>query len=182
LVESLQPERSLSYSPLFQVMFTLQNNEHGSFDFSGLTAKPIAKESQSNLFDLNLTAVELSEGLVLSWSYCTALFNKETIERFAASFQLLLEGVIAQPESKIHSLPLLSETEKHALLYDWNQTNAYLRSKLLDILKKLRWYLKIKSSATKSSMRLRINWHTVFESRVLKLRHWWAFALSAAWK
>jgi amino acid adenylation domain-containing protein len=124
LVEALQPERNLSYTPLFQVMFALQNNPLSSIELAGLEVSPIKLKSTIAKFDLTLGMETRSSGLVGVWSYNTDLFDGSTIERMTGHFVTLLEGIVADPQERISQLPLLTEVERQQLLIEWNQTQA----------------------------------------------------------
>jgi amino acid adenylation domain-containing protein len=126
VVEALQPERSLSYSPLFQVEFILEhmNVQRGKKELVGLTITPIELELPTTRFDLTLRMKETEDGLSGCWEYSSDLFEPATIGRMAAHFQTLLEGVVAHPEQSLAALPLLTEAERHQLLSEWNNTQA----------------------------------------------------------
>jgi amino acid adenylation domain-containing protein len=124
LLEELQPQRSLSYSPLFQVMFVLQNAPIGKLELPGLSIAPVEVENVNAKFDLTLAITETESGLHCRWEYNTDLFDAATIERMAGHFQILLEGIIANPKQRVAQLPLLSAAERHQLLLEWNDTKA----------------------------------------------------------
>jgi len=86
LVEELQPERSLSHSPLFQVMLSLQNNEIGSFELDGMQVDNVDSAGVSAKYDLTLSISEDSNGLSLVWEYNTDLFFGSTIEQLGEHF------------------------------------------------------------------------------------------------
>jgi len=122
LVEALQPERDLSYTPLFQVMFVLDNNPLDSIELTGLTVNPHPIEWEIAKFDLSLSMQTTASGLVGVWEYNTDLFDSSTIERMANHWVILLEGIVANPQAPISQLPLLTEVERQKLLIDWNNT------------------------------------------------------------
>jgi amino acid adenylation domain-containing protein len=122
LVEALQPVRSLSHTPLFQVMFTLENSPLPSFDLPDLTVSPLVVETTAAKFDLTLSMSNTSSGLICSWEYNSDLFDNDTIARMAEHFQTLLSGIVANPEQPISELPLLTEREQRQLLVEWNNT------------------------------------------------------------
>ncbi|MBD2194868.1 MULTISPECIES: non-ribosomal peptide synthetase [Calothrix] len=124
LVDALQPERDLSYTPLFQVMFALQNAPMSQIELAGLTVTPLTAESSTAKFDLSLSMQNTADGLVGVWEYSTDLFDASTIERMVGHFVTLLESIVANPEQKIAQLPLLTQTEQHQLLVEWNNTQA----------------------------------------------------------
>jgi non-ribosomal peptide synthetase component F len=84
VVEALQPERSLSHTPLFQVLFALQNVPVGELELPGLSLSPLTLESVTAKFDLSLMLSETEQGLVGVWEYSTELFETATIERLGA--------------------------------------------------------------------------------------------------
>ncbi|NEO46359.1 MAG: amino acid adenylation domain-containing protein [Moorea sp. SIO4A3] len=122
LVQELQPQRSLSYSPLFQVMFALRNDVMGTPDFPGLTCSRLEMKSVAAKFDFFLSMKETQEGLIGYWEYNSDLFDRATIRRWISHFQVLLEGIVANPQQPVYQLPLLTESERHQLLVEWNDT------------------------------------------------------------
>ncbi|MGH7825286.1 MAG: non-ribosomal peptide synthetase [Candidatus Binatia bacterium] len=124
LVEELQPERSLSYSPLFQVMFGLQNNPQQPIELPGLTVTPIRLQAGTAKFDLFLSMVEGVDSLRGSLEYNTDLFDGGTISRMLGHYQTLLEGIATGPDQPISDLRMLTEAEKEELLVRWNETQT----------------------------------------------------------
>ncbi|MEH2232807.1 MAG: amino acid adenylation domain-containing protein [Nostoc sp.] len=124
VVEALQPERNLSYSPLFQVMFVLQNTPPGKLELPGLTLTPLEIENPTAKYDLTLLMTETEQGLTASLEYNSDLFDRATITRMAGHFQTLLEGIVANPQQRVSELPLLTIPERHQLLVEWNDTQA----------------------------------------------------------
>lgn len=124
LVEKLQPQRDLSHTPLFQVMFVLQNAPMSALELPGLTLSPLAVESGSAKFDLTLFMTETAQGLVGSLQYNTDLFESSTISRMVGHLTTLLSGIVANPHQRLKELPLLSEPERHQLLVEWNNTQV----------------------------------------------------------
>ncbi|NEO98537.1 MAG: amino acid adenylation domain-containing protein [Symploca sp. SIO2E9] len=124
LVQALQPQRSLSHSPLFQVMFVLQNAPMREVELLGVTLTQLERESTIAKFDLTLSITETDRGLVGEWEYNTDLFDRSTIERMAAHFQNLLSAIVENPQLPVAELPLLSEAERHQLLVEWNDTKS----------------------------------------------------------
>jgi amino acid adenylation domain-containing protein len=122
LVEELQPERSLSHTPLFQVMFTLQNTPMPVIELSGLKLSLIEVDHEVANFDLALEVSETSHGLQSLWRYNRDLFDGAMVSRMAGQFQTLLEGIVANPEARLAQLPFLTERESHRLLFEWNET------------------------------------------------------------
>ena len=124
LVEALQPERDLSHTPLFQVMFVLQNAPTFELELTGLTVNPLLIKGTTSRFDLTLSMENTPTGLVAWWEYNTDLFDASTIERMTGHFVTLLEGIIANPKERISQLPLLTEIEQQQLLVEWNDTKV----------------------------------------------------------
>ncbi|MDP5144804.1 amino acid adenylation domain-containing protein [Rheinheimera baltica] len=108
LVETLQPERSLSHTPLFQVMFSLQNNDLGDMQLPGLQLSPVQQTEPVAKFDLSLNAEETEQGLYLSWEYCSDLFCETTIASMGRQFVQLLQSILqdqATPLTQLFRLP-----------------------------------------------------------------------------
>ncbi|NJN68212.1 MAG: AMP-binding protein [Chloroflexaceae bacterium] len=124
LVEVLQPERSLSHSPLFRVMFVLQNAPLPALDLAGVTGTPETPPHHTAMFDLMITAMETAEGLQLSLEYHTDLFAPETIDRMGQHLRTLLSSIVATPDAPLRDLPLLTPDERHHLLYGLNATHV----------------------------------------------------------
>jgi len=104
LVEELQPERSLSHNPLFQVMFIFQNVEIPVIDLPGLTLRPWEVDSGTSKFDLKLSLWETPDGLHGSFEYQSDRFDADTIARMATRLEKLLHQVVAQPEIQLTDL------------------------------------------------------------------------------
>ncbi|MEH2195511.1 MAG: non-ribosomal peptide synthase/polyketide synthase, partial [Nostoc sp.] len=124
LVEALQPERDLSHTPLFQVMFVLQNTPLSQLELTGLTVSSLPIEGKTAAFDLTLGMENTVTGLVGVWEYNTDLFDASTIARIAGNFVTLLEAIVANPHERIDQLPILTEVEQRQLLVEWNDTQA----------------------------------------------------------
>ncbi len=125
LVEALRPERSLSYSPLFQVMFNHQNRGTGNASeahTSSLVLEGLDWESRTAQFDLSLNVSEEASGIQASFGYATDLFDAATVERMGRHWQRLLSGMLATPEALIDSLAILDADERAQLVDDWNAT------------------------------------------------------------
>lgn len=120
LVQVLAPQRSMAYTPLFQVAFALQNAPRRELELPGLTLSYLETESVSAKFDLMLSLTEDKHGLAGILEYNTDLFDATTVERLLGSFRTLLESVAADPDQPLQVIPLLSEAEQHELLVMWN--------------------------------------------------------------
>jgi amino acid adenylation domain-containing protein len=124
LVEEMRPERDLSRNPLFQVMFALQNVPPRPFELPGLALSPVDVARRIAQVDLTLNMQETADGLIGIVEYSTDLFEETTIARMAGHLRWLLEGMAASPERGVWDLPLLTEPERHQLLFEWNDTAA----------------------------------------------------------
>jgi amino acid adenylation domain-containing protein len=132
LVEAFKPQRSLSYTPLFQVMFVLQNTPKQTLDLSGLSLEELEFDNGSAKFDLTLEVVEQGD-LHCTIEYCTALFDKPTIQRLAQHFETLLDDILRNPDRPISEFCILNEAGRRELLIEFNATEAeYRRNARLD--------------------------------------------------
>lgn len=135
LVERLQLPRDQSKSPIFQVMFTMYRshklesiielfltNAEQWIEIEGLHLRPFPIQQHTAQFDLALTMLDVNETLAGSFQYNTDLFESATLERMLLHWQTLLEGIVAQPDASLVTLPLLSTQEKSYLLETLNQT------------------------------------------------------------
>ncbi|MFH7023429.1 amino acid adenylation domain-containing protein, partial [Flavobacterium sp. FlaQc-50] len=126
VVDRVVTTRDRSMSPVFQTMFVLQNAQSGleqttrglqnvslsAYDFDVVTAQ----------FDLTLNVAESNNGIVLNLNYCTALFDKVTIERMLLHYQELLTGIVSDSNQPINTLSILTTGEQHQLLDVFNNT------------------------------------------------------------
>jgi amino acid adenylation domain-containing protein len=124
LVEELEPERSLSHSPLFQVMVVLQNTPVEGVDVGQLEMRGVGSESRVAKFDLTLTVVESAGVLRLFWNYRTDLFDAVTIERMSRHFERVLESMVKEPQQRVSAIALLTEAETEQQLNEWNATTV----------------------------------------------------------
>ncbi|SMO63679.1 amino acid adenylation domain-containing protein [Melghirimyces algeriensis] len=131
LVEELQPERNLSYSPLFQVMFVMENTSVKAMEMSGLSIQPTEFDPGTSKFDLTLFVKETEDGLLASFEYNTDLFEAATIERIANHFCHLLHHVATHPQQRVSELPLLTEEERKWILSEFNKTETDVSETLI---------------------------------------------------
>ncbi|MDJ0728707.1 MAG: amino acid adenylation domain-containing protein [Crocosphaera sp.] len=122
IVEQLKPVRSLSYNPIFQVMFAVENNENGELNLPKLKIEWVEATYPFSKFDLSLLAIESDGQLNCTWEYATDLFELSTIKQMAERWQVLLQEIISNPQQKIATIPWLTKTDKQQLKI-WNQTN-----------------------------------------------------------
>jgi natural product biosynthesis luciferase-like monooxygenase protein/amino acid adenylation domain-containing protein len=122
LVEELQPERSLSHSPIFQALFALQNLGDTTLHLAGVTAEPLPTALGGSKNDLSIYAVETGEGLRCSLIYNPDLWDAATMRRLLAHFRTLLADAVADPSTRVADLALLDETERSLVVGRWNAT------------------------------------------------------------
>ena len=124
LVLELNPERSLSHTPLFQVMFVLQNLPPAERTPAGLAMTQVKSERGNSKFDLMLSMIEHADGMTGSIEYATDLFDPATITRMCGHFRTLVEAIVANPDREVALLPMLSPTERDQLLHAFNETKT----------------------------------------------------------
>jgi len=122
LVEELQPERNLSYNPLFQVSFALENAPAERARLGALRANFELLSTGTAKFDLAMEMTSGPDGLTAAVEYCTDLFGREMMQRLLDHFRVLLEGIVADPDQRIMALALLTDAERRQLLVEWNET------------------------------------------------------------
>ena len=131
LVDKLKPTRSMSHSPLFQVMFVLQNNDTAELALPGLAVGLLETDQPVAKFDLTLSLAEQGGQFHCSWEYATDLFEAETVERMAAHFEALLEALTLNTQQAIGNVSMLTEGEIQQL-QAWNDTGTdYPKDKTL---------------------------------------------------
>ncbi|HKX30429.1 MAG TPA: amino acid adenylation domain-containing protein, partial [Blastocatellia bacterium] len=126
LVEGLSPERSLDRTPIFQVIFALQNMPRGSGRMAGLAIEPVTGDELKVRFDLEVHAWESEGALAIAWLYNRELFERWRMEQMARHYLRLLEAVVADPGRRIGELELLSPEERRQILEEWNATEQEL--------------------------------------------------------
>ncbi|MBE9029045.1 amino acid adenylation domain-containing protein [filamentous cyanobacterium LEGE 11480] len=124
LVEELNPERNLSYHPLFQVMFVWQNALSKTLELPGIQLEALPVDWKIAKFDLTLSMSETDTELSGAFSYNCDLFKPATIERLVGHFQILLNAIVADPEQTISAFPLLTAAERQQQLFEWNATQT----------------------------------------------------------
>jgi amino acid adenylation domain-containing protein len=122
LVVELQPERSLSHHPLFQIMFVFENARMEALELPGVVMSRIQNQSNTAHFELQIILTETGMGLAGSVEYNSDLFEAGTIKRLVRHYERVLGAVVRNPEQALWQLPLLSETEQYQLLVGWNET------------------------------------------------------------
>jgi len=129
VVEELKPERSLSYSPVFQVMFSIQpkppSQQRGSnWNQPGLGGTKHDVETAK--FDLSFTMIETGDALRGVVEYCTDLYNADTVQRMIGHFRNVLDAITIDPEQRLSALPFLTPGERNQLLREWSGAECAL--------------------------------------------------------
>jgi amino acid adenylation domain-containing protein len=124
LVEELQPERSLSHAPLFQVMLVLQEPERSGGGFAGLELSRVGSASGTAKFDLTLALARHPGGLAGTLEYATDLFDRATARRMIAHLGRVLERATSDPDARLAGLDLLDGAERAQVIDEWNRTEA----------------------------------------------------------
>lgn len=124
IVAEIHPEREANRQVLFQVMFAFQNAQDRGLELPGLMLTPLEIHPEISMFDMTFEIYDTEAGFSGLAEYNTDLFDPSTIIRMINHFETLLEGIIAHPEQRLSELPLLSETEWHQILMEWNETRT----------------------------------------------------------
>lgn len=122
LVGELQPTRTLSHAPLFQVMLAFDNTPTVPLAFPGLVARASELDTGTAKCDLILSLQETPDGLTGSMEYSTDLFDAATIRLMLGHWETLLAGIVVDPGQTLSALPLLTEPERRQILVEWNAT------------------------------------------------------------
>ncbi len=121
LVRVLDPPRSLSFNPFFQIAFSIENAATRSLELETLKSSPLILKEFTSHMDLYVALSESEGGYV---EYCTDLFKKETVKSLIVRYEHLLEEIVANPHREIGRIPLLSEEEKKKMVVDWNENRT----------------------------------------------------------
>ena len=124
LVEELQPERDMSRSPLFQVMFVLQNAPGEALELEGLSLSEVESAGDTVKFEVSLVLEERGGVIVAQWHTTAICLRRTTIERLMASYERVLQTVVTDAEQRVLEIELLSEAERRQIIEGWNETAA----------------------------------------------------------
>jgi amino acid adenylation domain-containing protein len=128
VVEKLDPDRNTGRNPLFQVMIDQAQSAWMKLHLAGLAAAWLPIDNGTAKFDLSLHCV-LGEEQLSGWlEYSSDLYDSTTIGRMLAHFELLLTGIVSDPNTRVSALPMLSEEERHELVVEWNRTDTQYTS------------------------------------------------------
>jgi acyl-CoA synthetase (AMP-forming)/AMP-acid ligase II/acyl carrier protein len=126
VVGVLQPDRNLSFSPLFQVLLIWRDRDDlpQFIGLPGVASEPLLVQPKISKFDLTLFVIDAGDSILVEMEYSSDLFDDARIKRMAGHLCTLLEGAIANSEQRISELPLLTSAERHQLLMEWNAVQA----------------------------------------------------------
>ncbi|WP_196137573.1 non-ribosomal peptide synthetase [Aliikangiella sp. G2MR2-5] len=111
IVDRLQPDRNLSHSPIFQILFSLHSEHKPNFDVDGLTIREADLFEDKAKFDLELAINEIDDSVQLKWIYATSLFKRSTIERVAQSFSILVDQIIESQSCALSSYQIVPPSD-----------------------------------------------------------------------
>ncbi len=132
IVDVLEPERNMAYSPIFQTFIAFQNFPESELTMSGIHIEPFSFKSTISKFDLRFEFFETKNGIEGIFEYNTDLFLQSTIERMINHFYILVNSLLENPQLQIKEIEILTPEEKHQLLVEWNDTSVeYLKDKTI---------------------------------------------------
>ena len=124
LVAEVHPERSLSHSPLFQVLMVFHSQSGKPLSLPGLAVQQLQLHDGTAKFDLALVVRDTGHSITGWIEYASDLFEPTTIRRMVSHYHVLLESAVTSPNGSVSSLELLTPDERHCLLVEWNETEA----------------------------------------------------------
>ena len=119
LVDSIQPQRALDQSPLFQVAL-VQNTPAPEIAVADMKVTALSAGSKTSRFDMTLYITDAVEQISLTMEYNTDLFDAATMTRLLGHLEQLLQSLLAQPRQSLYQLPMLADTERQQLLEQWS--------------------------------------------------------------
>ncbi|HYW06646.1 MAG TPA: amino acid adenylation domain-containing protein, partial [Longimicrobium sp.] len=125
VIERVNPVRTLSHAPLFQVMFAWQNAPRGDFALPGLAVGTVAApEHDTSRIDLLLNLQETGGRITGEVEYATALFERATVERYVGYMRRMLAAMVADESRRVDGIELLPAAERARVVAEWNATDA----------------------------------------------------------
>ena len=122
VVEMVNPPRSPAHTPLFQVIFDWHNIPVSDLRMAGVQVSPVDEVLNRARFDLTLLLTQGPTGITGVLNYATSLFDRETVQRYLGYWMCLLQAMVAEDNPSITRVSLLPQTERHRVLYEWNET------------------------------------------------------------
>ncbi len=124
LVEELQPERSLSHTPLFQVMMAFQSRAVSEVEIGELKVGVMEVEARTAKFDLLVSLQDRGRELSGVVEYNSDLYEATSVQRLVGHFEVLMKGLITDANQRLSQLPMMSERERQQIVVEWNKTAA----------------------------------------------------------
>ena len=132
LVKDLKISRNASRSPLFDTMFIFQNDGYPVINFEGINSEYFIPDNAISKFDLSLEIVPINNEYLMRFEYCTKLFNEDFIKRFSSHYINILNSILENSQIKLSEIDMLSQQEKHQILFGFNNTKvSYAKDKSL---------------------------------------------------
>ncbi|MCF5455205.1 non-ribosomal peptide synthetase, partial [Pseudomonas syringae] len=131
VVELLKPVRSLSHSPLFQAMLSWQNTPPAELALAGLELTLLDSVARTTKYDVSLDLAEVEGRIVGSLEYATALFDRETAQRYVTYLERVLRAMVENERQVVGAIELLGETERRQVLVEFNATQQAWQQDLL---------------------------------------------------
>lgn len=128
LVDELEPERDMSHTPIFQVMFSMQPTELRNIHLQDLSIQPLTADTETAKFDMTLGLLEKNAHIVGEWEYNTDLFEEPTIRRFIDHYRHLLSILVDKPNEPINKVRFLKQEEEYEVLKKWNDKRIEFES------------------------------------------------------
>lgn len=122
IVKNLRANRNNSHSPLFDVLFTYQNEGLSNINLGNIKAEYYLPDPKVSKFDLSLEVVPTNEVFNINFEYSTDLFNNDFVKRLSVHYLNILKQMLKNPEQKIAEIDMLSIDERTKILYDFNDT------------------------------------------------------------
>lgn len=129
LIEKLNPIRTLGHSPLFKVMFQVQQDEEATIIFDNVDYEQLPTNNNKTPFDLNFTFIRSQNSLVCNIDYSTELFKKSTIVKMQRNLITLLNEIVNFADKEVSNLSIIGEKEKNEILFQWNDTEHDLENR-----------------------------------------------------
>ncbi|MCM3670698.1 non-ribosomal peptide synthase/polyketide synthase [Mesobacillus maritimus] len=125
LVDSVQVVKDMSRNPIFDTMFSMDNQDRPKGQMDNLKLESYDLPYKISKFDLSLNAIELDEEIVFDFEYNTALFTKSTVERFKKHFLMVLEELTVHADQRLMDMEMMLPDEKEQILRGFNSTASY---------------------------------------------------------
>lgn len=130
LVNKLKVKRDASRNPLFDTLFTYQNNGLKNVQFNNVKSEYYLPDTNISKFDLSIELIPNNNGISVSFEYATKLFNEDFIKKLCTHYLNILNTIIENKEIKLSDICMLSEDEKDIIINKFNNTNLEYEKQL----------------------------------------------------